>query len=267
MSTELNMMQGYFVYWNAERLNITIEESLRRFTVSYNSVNGHHSGTFKEYCGVSHDLYYPFASDSRDLVYESYQHHSYMHFLRMMSLPTPQISDVDTVYNKLKDRESVNIFDYGCGIAPYSIAYAMTLKSSGVNVKLHLIDIPTIREQFLEYVCDKLEIDFKFHATPKDGDVFFPNIDKCDLAITVEVFEHLYDPVSYFKLMDDYMLDGGLMITNIKDHKKDFMHVTPNLEELRKSFSEMKYENISNSSYYLECGKGVGSKQLFKKGG
>lgn len=266
MEIELNMMQGYFVYWNSERLNISVEESLDRFKKSFNAVGGHHSGKFKEFCGTSHDLYYPFSADSKDLVYEAYQYHSYMHFLRMLSLPTPQILERDTVYNEVKGRDDVHIFDYGCGIAPYSIAYAIRLKDVGVKVKLHLIDIPTIRQQFLEYVCTNLEIEFEFYAPPKDSGAFFPEIGECDVAITVEVFEHLYNPIDYFRLMDGYIKDGGLMITNIKDHKEDFMHVTPDLSLLRKEFTDMGYVNISDNSYYLECGVGIGSKQLFRKG-
>ena len=56
----LNTLQGYFVHWNAERLNISIDESLSRFEKSLHSVDGHNSRTFKGFSMVAYDLYLPF---------------------------------------------------------------------------------------------------------------------------------------------------------------------------------------------------------------
>lgn len=264
MSSQLNTMQGYFIYWNAERLNISVDESLKRFSTSFWAVNGHHSGEFKEFCNQSHNLYLPFFTDEQKTVYETYQFHSYMHFLRMLSLPDPMIRDNDTVITDLETKNEVTIFDFGCGLAQWSIFYAKKLKEKNTQVKLHLIDIPTIRQNFLKYVCEQLGIDMDFYPSlNKPG--YFPEVPPTDLAITNEVFEHLYDPITYFNKMDKYMKKGSFMVTNIKDHKEIFTHVTPNLKELRQAFVDKDYKDISQSSIYLECGNGIGSKQLYKK--
>ena len=269
-----NIMQTYFVHWNAERLGISIEESTERFEKSFNAVKGHESGTFKEFCETSHNLFIPFFSDDEDSVIESYKFHSYMHFLRMLASMEHNFYDYfnqtnrdehDIVLNHLLSVDgTINIFDYGCGLAQYSISYARLLKDRNRDVKLHLIDIPTIREDFLTYVCDALEIQIQFYRV-KDEKHYFPDIELCDFGVAVEVFEHLYEPEIYFKKINNFIKKDAVILTNIKDHKDTFMHVSPDLSKLRNRFENFGYVNISKDGFYAECDDDNCSKQLFRK--
>ena len=74
--------------------------------------------------------------------------------------------------------------------------------------------------------------------------------------------------VKYFKKLDKFIKKDGLIITNINDHKDTFMHVSPDLSELRDEFDKKGYKDISDTSIYGECdpkNDGSCSKQLFIK--
>jgi len=240
----LNTLQGYFVHWNAERLNISIDESLSRFEKSLQSVDGHDSRTFKSFSLGAYELYLPFHYDDENSVFESYQYHSNMHFLRQLAWPINTIEDNDLIFTQLSSNEQINMFDFGCGLSQLCLGYALKFKELGKKVTISLIDIPTLMFDFLKYVCHNLEIKTDFYEVPNNGEYFFPTIDKCQLGIVTEVFEHLYNPREYFKKINSSMDFDGFMITNIHDHEEGYMHVTPNLSELRKSFSDYGYKII-----------------------
>jgi hypothetical protein len=52
--------------------------------------------------------------------------------------------------------------DFGCGVAQPSISLAEYLQNKGKKVKLVLVDIPTIRFEFLEWFCKDKGIDTAF---------------------------------------------------------------------------------------------------------
>jgi cyclopropane fatty-acyl-phospholipid synthase-like methyltransferase len=77
-----------------------------------------------------------------------------------------------------------------------------------------------------------------------------PEIPAIDLCIALEFFEHVYDPVAYFTRIDQVMSGGGLLVTNMGDHRQEFMHVSPQLGPLRKAVDERGYEEIFPNYIY-----------------
>ncbi len=69
-----------------------------------------------------------------------------------------------------------------------------------------------------------------------------PKLPGCDICIATEFFEHVHDPMKYFDEMHSALRNNGLLITNVANHKKEFMHVTPNLQSLRNKIQELNYE-------------------------
>jgi 2-polyprenyl-3-methyl-5-hydroxy-6-metoxy-1,4-benzoquinol methylase len=257
MSTVLNQAQALFVHWNAERLDITTQESLERFQRSYNSVNGHHSGEFKAFSEQVHEYFVPFFNDDIDSTFDMYAFHGYFHFLRMIAAPDPQISGDDPVVKHLLSRDApLHIFDFGCGAARLSMAYAQKMQELGKEITLHLADIPTIRHGWLEYVAKWNEVDMKFYECTKENPLpDFPE-QWCDFGIAIEVFEHVHDPILYFKHLDGSLTNDGMLLTNINNHKDIFTHVSPDLSRLREAFETFGYFKIGENA----------SSQLFKKG-
>ncbi len=155
----LTTTQQSFLRWNAERLGIPVEESRRRYEASLQAVGGNHgSPEYRQFCMLSHETFQVFFGDSlTDNLYDAYRFHGHLHFLRMLSYPEPKWSDADPVIRPFLQRASVTIVDYGCGLAQRSRTLAEYLKARGIDVRLFLIDIATLRRDFLLWLGRVLE--------------------------------------------------------------------------------------------------------------
>ena len=235
--------QKSFVVWNSKRLGISQEESQKRYLSSWSSINKGHSGSaYRLFCDLSYNLFNVFYSDIGDELYEAYERHSHMHFLRMLSYTEPQWSDKDLVIQHLHKYSNIDIIDYGCGLAQKSRSIANYMKNKGKVVRLFLVDIPTIRKEFLLWLGEQSGIETKFYDFTINSPI--PKLPSCNICIATEFFEHVIDPLKYFEEMHSALRKDGLLITNTSDHKKEFMHVTPNLQPLRNKIQDLKYDII-----------------------
>lgn len=242
----LTNTQKSFVIWNAERLNISEEESTKRYLSSWNSIVGGHSGkAYRSFNNLSHELYKVFNSDVGDELYAAYEHHSHMHFLRMLSYSEPQWSEKHVVVQHLNKYPTIDIIDYGCGLAQISRSLAHNMKKKGKIVRLFLVDIPTIRKEFLLWLGGQSGIETQFLDSTVNSPI--PTLPDCDICIATEFFEHVFDPLKYFNEMHAALRKNGLLITRTEDHKKEFMHVSPNLQTLRTKIQELNYDVIKEN--------------------
>jgi cyclopropane fatty-acyl-phospholipid synthase-like methyltransferase len=246
---ELTRTQQMFLYWNAERLNISFEESRNRYFESWASVRGGHAGSdYRKFAALSQHIFRVVFSDAETEVYDAYRFHGPMHFLRMLAYPEPKWKEGDIIVKKLKDRSSVDILDYGCGLAQKSRALASYLKEKGIAISLVLVDIPTIRKDFLLWLGEKTDIPTTFLDCAADTPV--PRLPQSDICFAVEFFEHVHDPVYYFNHIDAVLRTNGILVTNVMDHKEEFMHVSPHLDALRERIRTAGYEELAPLTLY-----------------
>jgi len=209
---------------------------------------GHSGRAFEEFHGHCYEVFKVFADDSPKEVMDAYQVHGYVHFLNMLTYPEPQWYDECAIVRRLHDRPSITILDFGCGLAQQSRTLAEYLRDKGMQVSLVLADIPTIRRDFLIWWGKHCGIPLTFLECTVERPI--PTLPQIDLCFALEFFEHVYDPVAYFTRIDQAMTGGGLLVTNLSDHHKDFMHVSPQLGALREAVQASRYQEIFSNFIY-----------------
>jgi hypothetical protein len=250
--SEPTRTQEYFVAWNAERLGITPEESRARYLQSWNAVpKGHGGRSFEEFHGRCYDLFRVFADDSAKEVMAAYKMHEHVHFLAMLTYPEPAWFAEDAIVRRVRDRPSVTILDFGCGLAQHSRTLAEYLHGQGRQVHVVLADIPTIRKDFLLWWGKSRGIPTTFLDCTVEHPI--PELPPIDVCFALEFFEHVYDPVAYFTRIDQAMSGGGVLVTNISDRHDEFMHVSPKLGPLRQAVESRGYEEILPSFIYQKA--------------
>ena len=236
----LNQTQFWFCEWNAERLGISLEASTQRYLHSLAAIPGGPLGIeFHLFNELSHEIFRPFADDSPGEVAEAYHFHAHLHFLMMLGRDEKVWSPEDPVVQCLPKEGPVSILDYGCGLAQTSRGLATLLRDRGQAVSLALVDLPTIRRPFLAWTGERMGIAVKnLDVTPETP---IPDLPDCDICFATEVFEHMHDPLPAFERIEKSLAPGGLLLTNVKDHHEEFMHVTPNLKPLRDRLDALGY--------------------------
>ena len=245
----LNKTQELFICWNSERLGISEQESRERFLSSWKAVRGGHAGAdFRRFNVLSHDLLQVFFGDSEREVYDTYQFHSPVHFLRMLAYSCPPWNDSDFLVGHLLEKKSVRIVDYGCGLAQRSRALAEVLAAGGVGVKLTLVDIPTLRKDFLLWLGAKTGVETvcldSTTATP------IPELPETDLCFAIDFFEHVYHPEKYLEHIHSALATDGFLMADVADHKREFLHVTPSLRHLRQKISSLGFEEVVSGELF-----------------
>lgn len=241
--------QDYFVEWNAERLGITLAESHSRYLQSWNALpNGHSGRAFGAFHGHCYDVFKVFADDSPREVMDAYKVHAHVHFLTMLTYPEPQWFDDDAIVRRLLDRKEVSILDFGCGLAQQSRTLAEYLHGKGLQVRIAVADIATARKDFLIWWGKKTGIATTFLECTTERPR--PELPTIDLCFALEFFEHVYDPLAYFTSIDRVMAGNGILVTNMGDHHKDFMHVSPKLGALRQAVHASGYREILANFIY-----------------
>jgi SAM-dependent methyltransferase len=251
----LTHSQQMFLRWNAERLNISFEESRKRYFASWRAIRGGHAGSdYRNFNALSHDLLQVFFSDAEREIYTAYELHGPMHFLRMLSYSEPQWNEDDLIVRHLRHYSAVDIMDYGCGLAQKSRTLADYLKKRGIATSLTLIDIPTIRKEFLLWLGKQTGIPVTFLDSSATEPI--PDLPGCDICFATEFFEHVYDPIRYFDHIHAAIKRNGLLVTNVADHKEGFMHVSPNLLALRNRMKALNYKELLPNKIYMKSGHG-----------
>ena len=244
--------QDYFVEWNADRLGITLAASRARYVQSWNAIPDGHSGrAFGRFHGYCYDVFKVFADDSPTEVMDAYKVHGYVHFLTMLTYPEPRWFDDDAIVKRLRDAPEISILDFGCGLAQQSRTLAEYLRGKGMRVRIALADIPTLRKDFLIWWGKNTGIPTVFLECTAEHPM--PQLPPIDLCFALEFFEHVYDPVAYFTHIDQAMADRGILITNMGDHHKDFMHVSPKLGALRQAVQASGYQEILTNFIYQKA--------------
>jgi len=250
---KLTFTQEMFVHWNAERLNISIDESRERYLKSWMSIpNGHGGKEFRLYCELSQNLFKVFVDDNQGEVFNSYKFHGHLHFLRMLSYAEPVWHENDPLVRELIGRSKITILDFGCGLAQMSRTLAYYLLQKGIQVELVLADIPTYRKEFLLWLATETNISTSFLDCTVD--IPIPDLPECDVCFALEFFEHVFEPLCYFDRIHNALSKDGLIITNISDHEAGFMHVSPNLEQLRIQTKKYRYKEILPNRIYRKNG-------------
>jgi len=243
---KLTNTQRSFLVWNAIRLGISQEESQERYFASWRSIiDGHGGAAYRLYNDLTYSFFNVFYSDNGDEIYTAYERHSYMHFLRMLSYDEPQLSEDNLIIQHLDQYSKIDILDYGCGLAQSSRSLASYMKKKGKTVRLFLVDIPTIRKEFLLWLGEQSGIETVFYDCTINSPI--PKLPNCNVCIATEFFEHVFDPLKYFNEMHNALYKDGLFITNIADHHKEFMHVSPSLQVLRNRIQELDYEVLKEN--------------------
>ncbi len=245
----LTNTQQSFIIWNAERLGISPQESRERYFASWSAVNGGHAGAdYRLYSDVSYKLFQVFFSDKGDEVYTSYERHGFLHFLRMLSYSEHRWSEDDLMVRHFEKYSHVDIVDYGCGLAHRSRSLADYLKSKGIMTRLFLADIPTVRKDFLLWLGLQSDIETTFLDCTVSSPI--PQLPGCDICIATDFFEHVNNPLNYFEKIHSALRKNGLLVTSVSDHKKEFMHLSPNLQPLRNRIHELKYDVLVENDIF-----------------
>jgi SAM-dependent methyltransferase len=245
----LSPTQEAFCLWNAERLGIQPDESRMRYIKSWSMLpNGHAGQEYRAFAQLSYGLYQVFYDDSEAEVYEAYRMNGPLHFFRFLSYPDSDWPAAHPIVEALSGKRDVTIVDYGCGVAQLSRGLAETLRKRGTNVSLILVDIPTLRKDFLLWLGSKTGIRMEFLDCSRTRPI--PDLPNSDVVIATEVFEHLHDPMSAFEAIHRTLKPSGFLLTNLSDHEGEFMHVSPNLKALRDRTRELKYEELQYSTLF-----------------
>lgn len=245
----LSQLQEMFCSWNAERLGISEAESRQRYERSWNVLAGGHRGpAYREFGAVSHDIYSVFWNDCENEMFAACKMHEYLHLLRMIAYAKPSWTDENVVVHELLKLPSVSIIDYGCGMAQSSMALAEFLKARNKEVRLTLVDIPSIVTDFLMWTTSRLGLDASFLGCTSESPL--PKMPPCNIVIATEVFEHIHEPVQAFQELHTALAPGGFMVTDVSDHAEEFMHVSPNLAPLREEIKKLGYQEIEQNRIF-----------------
>lgn len=247
-SAEFSLTQEMFCQWNAERLGITLQESRERLLASRKAIPGGHGGKqYRTFCETSYQLFRVFIDDSAREVYDAYQFHAPMHFLRMLSYTEPVWDDHHPVVRQLKTLSDIAILDFGCGLAQRSRSLAEKLIADGHRVTLSLADIPTLRKEFLLWLGERTHIPTRFLNC---SEAAIPQLPSCHVCIATDIFEHLHSPVRAFEAVDQALLPGGLLVTDVHDHKSEYMHVSTDLSAVRARLASLGYQELDRQRLY-----------------
>lgn len=244
---DLNEMQEDFIQWNAERLGISRQVARQRFLASAAQFPGGHGGAkFRRFCSASYNTFAPFASDEDDDLRSTYQFHDPMQFLRMLAYDyTPVPFAAEIVRDLAAQGEAISIIDYGCGLAHGAFWFAKQLAVRNIAVHLNLVDFSSNRKDFLLWRCAHLGLNVTFFDADNSGPV--DGLPASHLCIATDFFEHVHAPWKYFDAMDAALEPGAWLVTDLRDQSDGFLHVSPDLTELRRFITEAGYVHFDDN--------------------
>jgi SAM-dependent methyltransferase len=247
--SDLKFTQQVFLEWNAERLNISIDESRARYFDSWSVFREGHGGReFRDWDLLCNRVLQVFYGDSEKETFDSYRFYGAIHFLRFLSYPETRCDQNNDISQYLIGYPEVTILDFGCGMAQGSRGLAQYLSGKNVKVRLFLADIPTIRKEFLIWLGKRTGIPTTFLDCTEERPI--PGLPECDVCFVTEFFEHVHDPLKYLEQIHRALCRDALLITDLSYHHKEFMHVSPILEPLRNRVLTLGYEEVRPNTLY-----------------
>ena len=246
----LSGTQELFCQWNADRLNIPLDESRERFLASWRALpQGHGGKAFRRFCDLSYQIHRPFADDTYREIDEAYRLHAPIHFLRMLSYDEPVWTETEPLVVALRQHHTaITIVDFGCGLAQRSRSLAMTLAKGGQDVALVLADLPTLRKPFLLWLGARSGIPTTF--VDCSALIPMPDLPRAHLCIATDVLEHLHSPLAALDALHRSLVPGGLLLADVHDHKEEYLHVSPQLAPIRGRLAALGYESIAPHRLY-----------------
>lgn len=236
----LNLWQESFCAWNAERLGISDEESRHRYRASWQALpDGHRGDTFRRFTETQVAVLSVIANDSVREIHDSYRLHDWMFLLRQISLPVPVWHDDHPMMNALKDVAAPVIIDFGCGMAQASVSIALALRQKGAVPKLVLADLPSMRLEFLSWLCRRLGL--VHQSLPCTRARPLPDFPPAHVAIGTDVFGHLHDPMPALECLDAALLPGGFLLTNFDEGESEVLRVRSDLSRLYHRLASLGY--------------------------
>ena len=103
-------------------------------------------------------------------------------------------------------------------------------------------------KDFLLWLGTQTDIETTFLDCTVDSPI--PDLPISDICIATEFFEHVYEPLQYFDRIHNALRNNGLFVTNISDHKDEFMHVSPNLQTLRNRIRSLPYDVLRENQIF-----------------
>lgn len=245
----LNLWQEGFCAWNAERLGISDEESRHRYRASWQVLpEGHAGDAYRRFAQTQMAIFSVIANDSVREIYDSYRLHDWLFLLRQISLPVPLWRDTDPLLQAVREFPAPVIIDYGCGMAQTSISLALALRQKGVTPRLVLADIPSIRMEFVAWLCRRLGLS---HETlPCTRGHPLPDLPQAHVVIATEVFGHLHDPVTALERLDAALHPGGFLVTSLDDREAEIMRIHPSLDRLRHRLASLGYVELARHTRF-----------------
>ena len=112
---------------------------------------------------------------------------------------------------------------------------------------LSLTDIPTVHKEFLLWLGERTHIPTRFLNC---SEAAIPELPPCHLCIATDIFEYLHTPVQAFEAIDQTLLPGGLLVTDVHDHKPEYMHVSTDLNVIRARLASRGHEELDRQRLY-----------------
>lgn len=238
--------QEDFVEFISKRRGVGLEEA-RRLVVSAQKqfAGGWIGDSYRKFTEQALDTFRPLYDDGTDPeVIATYKFHGPLDFLRMLGYVLPKQSEMDPILSRLSSKKTVDIVDYGCGLAHRSIAVSRRLQSKGVKVKLTLVDIRREHHaQFLDFLCRKYGINYDFiEVTPER---LYPELPPHDFCDNVSVLEHIREPLLVVENTHRALRPGGLFLAYVADAIEEMMHISPDLSSVRARLRELGYVQLT----------------------
>lgn len=238
--------QEEFVAFIAKKRRIDLSRAHTLVTTAQKQFIGGWGGDdYRHFTELALETFRPLYDEGSEAeLIETYKFHSGFDFLRMVGYGVPNPQDIELIVSRLSEKKTVDLVDYGCGLAHRTIAISRHLLAKGVKVKLHLVDIR--REQhlaFLDFLCRKYGIDYEFiEISPK---TLYPELPAHDYCDNVSVLEHIRQPVTVVNNTDQALRPGGLFLALVDDTIEEMMHISPNLKAVRERLADLHYQLVA----------------------
>jgi SAM-dependent methyltransferase len=235
-----------FVEFVAARRGIGPEQARALVQHAQKQFSGGWSGDeYRRFSDQALETFKPLYDDTTDAeVIATYKFHGPLDFLRMLGYAIPKPKEIEAIVGRLAGKDSVELVDYGCGLAHRSLAISRQLKERGCKVKLNLVDIrKDLHGAFLEFLCKKYGIPCEFiEVSPENLYPDLPSHDYCD---NVSVLEHVREPVLVIDKTDRALKPGGLFLAYTADQEEEMMHISPDLSAVRARMNELGYTQLT----------------------
>lgn len=245
---------GYFTHSNcmddfaafvADRRGMSLDKAWQMIATAQGIFNGGWGGDeYRDFTVLLLETLRPIYDDTNDReLIETYKHHGDVDFLRMLSYPVPKHKDLEAPLRLLADKKTVEIVDYGCGMAQRTIALAKHLVASGKRVKLYQVDIrKEIFREFLGFVCRKYNIETEYIEITAEN--LYPELPQHDYCDNVSVLEHIREPLRVIDNTHRGLRPGGLFLAGAGDARVEMMHISPNLQACRMRLNDLGYQVV-----------------------